>query len=154
MKVKRSKLIHFFLILLLSWLLPIGCNDKDKFEFPYVYMNVSINVDTDPEFANIRLPSGALEVTKHPNGLTTLGYDNNGIIIYHGIDRFYAFDRTCPNDLPASVAVVLDGNTAKCPTCNSVYVLPSEGQPAAGSVSRYLLHQYSTYYSGGVLQIY
>ena len=138
----------------ISAILLISCNDRDRFEFPYVYMNVSINIDTDPEYAQIRIPSEAVQVINHPNGGTSLGYDNNGLIIYHGIDRFYAYDRTCPNELPESVAIELDGSTARCPVCNSVYVLPSDGQPAYGSVSKYILHQYKTYYSSGVLQIY
>lgn len=149
-----SKLIQIFLILLIAIFTTVSCNDPDKFEFPYVYMNATINVDTDPEFAELRLPSGAVEIANHPNGRSSLGYDNNGIIVYHGIDGFYTFDRTCPHDLPQSVAIVLDGNTAVCPVCKSVYVLPSEGQPAYGSVSKYFLHQYNCYYSGGVLEIY
>ncbi len=118
-------------------------------------MNVTISVDTDPEFIDIRLPSGAVEIVTHPNGGSNLGYDNNGLIIFHGVSKFYAFDRTCPNCLPESIAVELEDNsTAVCPLCESVYVLPSEGQPAYGSVSRYFLHQYNAYYSSGVLQIY
>ena len=150
-----EKIIQFSLIFSILFLLTVNCNDPNRFVFPYVYMDASINIDTDPEFASLRIESNAMQVLNHPNGGTSLGYDNNGIIIFHGVDRFYAFDRTCPNDLPQSVAVELkDNSTAVCPVCKSVFVLPSEGQPAIGSVSKYFLHQYSTYYSGGVLQIY
>lgn len=156
--MKHSKLIHFSLIIVLSGLFSIQCNDKNQFEFPVVYMDASINIYTDAEFLSLRGAGNAMEITSHPNGDNTLGYDNNGILIYNsGIDQemYYVFDRTCPFDLPNSVAVELNGNTAICPTCGSVYVLPSEGQPSIGSKSPYFLKKYHSYFNPntGLLQI-
>jgi hypothetical protein len=94
----------------------------------------------------------SMEITNHPNGNPTIGYDNNGIIVYNNGDEYetyYAFDRTCPNDLPESVAVSLDDSkaTATCPKCGSVFVLPSEGLPSSGSVSKHALKKYRTYFN-------
>jgi hypothetical protein len=96
-----------------------------------------------------------MEITNHPNGDATIGYDNNGIIIYNNGDMFYAFDRTCPNDLPSSVPISCDGSLATCPVCKSVYVLPSEGLPSTGSLAKYYLKSYYTSYNKntGVLHI-
>ena len=113
-------------------------------------MYVDMNIQTDPEFMLLLQPATSMEITTHPNGDATIGYDNNGIIVYNTGDYrepFYAFDRTCPNELPESVAIELDGNMAVCPVCNSVYMLPSEGIPAIGSASKYYLKKYHTSYN-------
>ena len=152
-----SKLIHFSLIPIVVICLSSACDRPDEFRFPYVEMNITMNILTDAEFISLQAPSMSLEIINHPNGNTTIGYDNNGIILFNSGDYnepFYAFDRTCPHDLPKSIAIELDGSVAICPSCKSVYVLPSEGQPTKGSVSKYFLHKYRTnYYPNGNLFI-
>lgn len=155
--VRHSKLIHFSLTLILSVLFSVGCEESNIMPVPYVPMDLRINIDRDAEFIDLQTPSISMKLTRHPEGRSTIGYDNNGLIIYHYEFRktFYAFDATCPHDLPESVSLVLDGSSAICPKCESVFVLASEGQPAAGSVSRYFLKKYrSTFYSSGVLHVY
>ncbi|MBN1118785.1 MAG: hypothetical protein JXA77_16355 [Bacteroidales bacterium] len=128
----------------------VRCNNEDPFEFPLVYLNASINIFTDPEFISLIAPGNSLEITHHPNGDASIGYNNNGIIVYNsGDDKepFYAFDRTCPHDLPASVAINSNGSSATCPECGSQFVFPSEGQPSIGSASKYYLKKYKTYYN-------
>ena len=121
-------------------------------------MNVVINVQTDAEFMRLLTPSSSMIITKHPNGEVSLGYDNNGIIIFNtGLsdEPFYAFDRTCPHDIATGVALDLDGSVARCPVCKSEFLLPSEGLPAKGSVSKYYMKKYrATYYGNGDLHIY
>jgi uncharacterized Zn-finger protein len=148
--VVRSKIIHFSLTFIFLVVFHIRCDNKDSFEFPFVYLDVSINVFTDPEFINLAGAGNALELIYHPNGDNSIGYDNNGIIVYNtGDDQelFYAFDRTCPHDLPESISIESNGNSATCPQCGSVYVYPSAGQPAIGSVSKYFLKKYKTYFN-------
>jgi nitrite reductase/ring-hydroxylating ferredoxin subunit len=145
--VYYSKLKFFLFICIIGVFLASGCENTDKFQFPPVYLSVSINLINDPEFLSLQQASASMEITRHPNGESTIGYANNGIIVYNNGDEFYAFDRTCPHDLPASVAISLDGSMAKCPKCGSVYVLPSAGLPASGSVSKYYLKQYHTSYN-------
>ncbi len=156
--VNKPKIVHFLLTLILLAVFSAKCDNEDRFQFPNVYLNVSINLLTDPEFISLRSAGNSQEIIYHPNGDNTIGYDNNGIIIYNsGDDRelFYAFDRTCPHDLPESVAIESNGSSATCPSCESVFVFPSLGQPAFGSVSKYFLKKYNTYYNPntGVLQI-
>lgn len=156
--MKHSKLIHFSFFIAFLSLFSIQCNDKEKFDFPVVYMNASLNIFTDAEFLSLRGAGNSMEITSHPNGDASIGYDNNGIIIYNTGDEremFYVFDRTCPYDLPNSVSIVSNGNSGKCPVCGSSYVYPSEGQPALGSISPYFLKKYKAYYNPntGLLQI-
>lgn len=156
--MKHSKLIHFSLTLILLSIFSIQCNDKERFEFPVIYMSASINIFNDAEFISLRGAGNSMVLTSHPNGDASIGYDNNGIIIYNtGDDRemFFVFDRTCPHDLPKSVAIKSNGNSGTCPECGSSYVYPSEGQPSLGSVSPYFLKKYRAFYNPntGVLKI-
>lgn len=139
-------------------LFSVRCENPDVMPIPYVPMDLTININTDPEFHDLRVPSASMKLTIHPEGKTTIGFDNNGLIIYHFeyMKTFYAFDATCPHDLPESVSLEVSGSTATCPKCNSVYVLASEGQPAVGSVSKFYLKKYrSTFYvNSGDLWVY
>lgn len=155
--MQKPKLIYFSIFFLLSIFFCLGCEDIETDVVPYVYTDVSINIDTDAEFFSLQTTSNSLKLETHPEGKSSIGYDDNGIIIYHMNYRtlFYAFDATCPNDLPESVSLVVEGSMATCPVCESVYILPSEGIPADGSVSRYYLKSYRTaFYSSGDLKIY
>ena len=146
----RSKITFFSLTVIFLACLLARCDNKDPFEFPVVYLDVTINISTDPEFMVLAGAGNSIELTKHPNGDNSIGYDNNGIIVYntgYDLDPYYAFDRTCPHDLPESIAVESNGNSATCPQCGSVYVFPSDGQPAIGSVSKYYLKKYKTYFN-------
>ena len=154
----RSKIIYFLLTLVLVVIFSTKCDDGDQFQFPLVYMNVSINIKTDPEFISLMVSGNSQEIIYHPNGDNTIGYDNNGIIVYNtGDDRepFFAFDRTCPHDLPESYAIESDVSSATCPNCGSMFVFPSEGQPSIGSPSKYFLKKYRVTYNPntGLLQI-
>lgn len=146
----NSKLKFFSLQVIFISLFFAGCTDRNEFEFPVVYMYASLNVLTDAEYMSLSQTGNSLEILTHPNGDVSLGYDNNGIIIFNNGDSrepFYAFDRTCPHDLPGSFAIECNGNIATCPQCESVYVFPSEGIPATGSVSKYYLKKYRTSYN-------
>ncbi len=152
------KIIIFFIITF-SCNLFEGCRKDDGDVIPDVYVNITINVLTDPEFIELRAP-GNSEIVSHSSvGLTTLGYKNNGLIIYNAGDDFYAFDRTCTHEFPdenIAVELVDHGGTAVCPVCGSVYVLPSDGLPTLDGPAIYPLKSYSTYYNPntGQLQIY
>ncbi|MBN2487117.1 MAG: hypothetical protein JXB34_14175 [Bacteroidales bacterium] len=145
-----SKLNYFLLRSFFIVLFFIGCGERDDFVFPEVYMYATLNVQTDAEYMLLAQPGSSLAITMHPNGNSTIGYNNNGIIVFNNGDDsrpFYAFDRTCPHDLPANYALECDGSMATCPHCGSVYVLPGEGIPSSNSVSRRYLKQYRTSYN-------
>lgn len=154
----RSKLKYFSVTIIFLLLFLPGCGERDEFEFPVVDMYATLNVLTDVEFMSLSAAGNSIEIISHPNGDVSIGYDNNGIIVYNTGDfqyPFYAFDRTCPHDLPESIAVSCDGSLAVCSKCKSVYVLPSEGYPSSESVSLRHLKKYRTSYNPntGVLTI-
>lgn len=144
----------------MSAIFSVQCENPDTMPVPFVPMDMRLNIDTDPEFIALQTPGISMKITQHPEGRSTIGYDDNGLIIYHYQFRklFYAFDATCPHDLPVSVSVevINNGSSAMCPKCESVFVLASEGQPATGSVSRYYLKKYRTTFNpnSGDLQVY
>ena len=104
------------------------------------------------------LPTSSLIVTNQMVAALSLGYDNNGIVIYRDISEFYAYDRTCPYHVEKSIPVVLATNPlyAECPVCHSLYQLWFNGFPAEDGPSKYPLKKYQTTYfpNNNTLQIY
>lgn len=89
----------------------------------------------------------------------TLGFDNNGVILYNAGDgEFYAFDRTCPYDMPVSIAVETDGTNvfATCPACGTEYVLSSMGNPTIDGPGSWPLREYKAFYNEntGIVSVY
>jgi hypothetical protein len=148
-----SKIKYFFLLLLA--LLFMKCDTPDRFEIPAVYLDFTIRVSSDVQFYDLTIPGLSMEIDAQMVGLPSLGYDNNGLIVYNNGDLYYAFDRTCPHDFPGSIPVNGDGTTsAKCPECSSVYLFPAFGVPTDKSVSKYPLKEYRTSYMNGILRVY
>jgi hypothetical protein len=104
------------------------------------------------------LPASSMVVTNQMVAALSLGYDNNGIIIYRDISEFYAYDRTCPYHVEKSIPVVLSSNPlyAECPECHSLYQLWFNGFPTEDGPSKYPLKNYQTTYfpNNNSLQIY
>ena len=147
--MKHSNL-HFFLIfsLLLS-LFSSSCEKEEQHPVPDVYVNFIINLQDDPEFYSLRFQGASVTITRSTIGALSVGYNDNGIIIYNAGDgEFYAFDRTCPHDMPESIAVESDGNNlAICPQCGSKYVFPSMGAPSLDSPAKWPLKTYHAFYN-------
>jgi hypothetical protein len=152
MRAVGSNLITFFLFV--SFLVITSSCNKDKYDvIPDVYVDFTIRFD-DPQFWNISTPTTSVIVTsdKMANWTGSIGYDNNGIIVYNSGDefghRFYAYDRTCPNcykNAALSIIVNTDGGyTAVCPECGTTYLLPSNGTPTAAGPGNYMLKNYHT----------
>lgn len=147
--MKHSNL-HFFLIFsLLLVLFSSSCQKEEQHPVPNVYINFIINLQDDPEFYHLRFQGTSVVITSSTIGTLSLGFNDNGIIIYNAGDgEFYAFDRTCPHDLPESIAVESDGNNlATCPQCGSIYVFPSMGAPTLDSPAKWPLKTYHAFYN-------
>jgi nitrite reductase/ring-hydroxylating ferredoxin subunit len=142
-----SKISFFCLIPV--FLISVKCDNPDQFEIPGVYLRFSINIDNDVEYYGLQAAGSSMEITAQAVGITSLGYDNNGVIVFNnGGDEFYAFDRTCPYEFPESIAVNTEGaGSAKCPKCGSIYIFSALGIPADGSPSKYGLKEYRTEYN-------
>ena len=138
-------------------LILVKCDNNEKSQIPVVFIDFSINIQQDVEYYNLQAAGNSQIIDATSVGLISVGYDNNGIIIYNAGDAFHAFDRTCPHEFPVSIAVDCDGGgSAECPECGSIYVLPSLGVPAQGSPSKFPLKEYRVEYfsATGVLHVY
>lgn len=146
---------------MLSLALVTSCNLDKNDVIPDMTVDFTITF-SDPEFFDLYYSplTSVLITSAHTHlGIGTGGYDNNGIIIFNsGIEGFeyYAFDRTCPHcyvTSSTSVAVNVDGITAICPQCGTVYALASSGMPQSGP-GQYYLKNYHTVYSGYSLRVW
>lgn len=143
---KKFFLISFFLYHL------SGCVKEPPETVPDVPVNVTIDLN---QYAIA--PASSFIVTSQMVASLSLGYDNNGIIIYRDVSEFYAYDRTCPHHIEKSTAVIISANPllAECPECHSFYNLQADGLPTEKSPSKYPLKKYQTTYypASNLLQI-
>jgi nitrite reductase/ring-hydroxylating ferredoxin subunit len=146
---RTVKIIQIFLTIIVLTSLFSGCKKEDKpddyQDIPVVAVNFAINPN-GTEFINLNTVNGSEYLTG--------GYQ--GIIVFRSsINEFTAFERSCPYDwYKTTTKIVVDtsGITARCPSCNSKFIL-IDGTPYAGP-SRYPLVQYHTSYDGNLLYIY
>jgi hypothetical protein len=155
MKLPNLHIFYLISIFLLS--LSTSCNKETKKLIPDVYVNFTINIFTDPEFMSLQIQGNSIVISNNSIGVQTLGYDNNGIIIYNaGGNEFYAFDCTCPYDFPKSVKVSSVDNDGifNCPVCHSTYLLQSSGWPTTEGPAVYPLKGYKTSYNPNYGDLY
>jgi hypothetical protein len=147
--MKHSNL-YFFLNIFIVLISFCSCNKDRQYDFPGVPIFFTINLITDPEYIMLQAQGNTQKLTYLNFGLTSLGYGNNGVIVYNaGGGEFIAFDATCPYDLPEIYGVELSGTSGivVCPKCNSRYVLPGYGMPTKDGPAIFPLQEYQTYYN-------
>jgi nitrite reductase/ring-hydroxylating ferredoxin subunit len=142
--------VHFFYLSCIVLFLNSSSCVKDKGNaFPYVFVNITINLYSDPEFTHLQADGNSQIILSSMLGITSLGYGNKGLVIYNASGgEFYAFDATCPYDLPEINGVEMTGTSGivECPKCHSRYGLSSYGMPTVKGPATYPLHEYSAYY--------
>lgn len=80
-----------------------------------------------------------------------------GVIVYRvAFDAYYVFERYCPHDQKLTCAVkVEEGNTtAKCPCCESEFLIAAQDGDVLEGPSVYSLKTYRTRMDGNYLVIY
>jgi nitrite reductase/ring-hydroxylating ferredoxin subunit len=147
--MRRSK-VHFFTVfILVPIIFSSSCKREEQHPVPDVYVNFTIHLLTDPEFFRLRTQGNSVIIHSYDIAKLSLGYNNNGVIIYNNGDgEFYAFDCTCPYDLPVNAAVEISeiSGIAVCPVCGSEYVLTSMGAPTLDSPAHWSLKEYHASY--------
>jgi hypothetical protein len=158
MMTSRSK-IKVFSIIVIFTLSLFSCAKEKNDVVPDTYVDFYISL-TDPQFFDLTAILGYeyVDVSTNNLGYRAAGYDNNGIIVFRGMEsEFYAFDRTCPHDFAVnglSVKVdVVDMIYAFCPRCSTKYALPNFGTPASG-IGRYPLKNYKTSFDGTNIHVW
>jgi hypothetical protein len=138
--------------------LSLSCEKAIQQPIPNVYVSFTINILSDPEFIMLQAQGNSIIITNNTIGAQTLGYNNNGVIIYNaGGDSFFAFDCSCPFDYPNNFKVTTDGDgVAFCPKCKSQYVLQSSGIPTTAGPATVPLKEYKATYNPntGDLSVY
>jgi nitrite reductase/ring-hydroxylating ferredoxin subunit len=149
--------LRFLLITIALMVLICSCNKKQNDVIPNTIVDFTLNIN-DPQFVILSAMGGADTVDARTNnwGSRAAGFDGNGIIIYRGVDEFYAYDRTCPHDYAVnglSIKVRIDFIYAVCPECKTTYALSANGTPASG-VGRYPLKNYRTSFDGRYVRVW
>ena len=152
--------IHIFLLtsVILTFLYS-SCEKQQQHPVPSGLANFTINIETDPEFFLLNAIGHSMEISNTMVNTFNLGFDNNGVIVYNAGDaEFYVFDRTCPYDMPKSIAVETNTTSgiATCPECGTEYILPSMGSPTFEGPGTWPLREYKAYFNinTGELQVY
>lgn len=158
MRSNKSNLLYFFLFLLLN---TIFCScSKDSVDIddivPYRKINVTLNLTYHTDLTNNKA------IYFNDVYGETVGYNNHGIFVYRSNNEYFAYDATCTNDVESSEHVILNdpndpnawNSGAKCPVCNSEFLISNGAQPIDGSVAIYPLKKYKTSLSGNYLHIY
>ena len=148
--------IRFFLITIALAITLSSCN-KNNDVIPDVDVDFTLYLN-DPEFVNLNAMGGSDTIDASTNnwGHYAAGFNNNGIIIYRGVDEFYAYDRTCPHDYAVnglSIKVNIDFMSAICPRCSTFYGLAVGGTPSSG-IGRYPLKNYRTSFNGTYVRVW
>jgi nitrite reductase/ring-hydroxylating ferredoxin subunit len=151
--------IRYFLISVAFAVTLCSCNKKNDV-IPDVTIDFAIDIN-DPQFTMLNSFGNIVLVNASTNnfGITAAGYGGNGIIIFSGVDEFYAYDRTCPHDYSTNGSSIkinidpLNSLNAICPTCNTNYSLSAGGVPTKG-VGRYPLKNYKTSFDGRYVRVW
>jgi len=144
--------LAIFLITLFLFFFTGSCEKSVSNPVPDTYVNVYFNLNNYPVGVG-----QAITISHAVSGTPSLGYDDNGIIVYRNSqDEFFAYDRTCPFHVEESIAVNLsqDNLFAVCPVCGSTYQLFYYGFPTEGSPSEYPLKQYRISYNQNTYDLY
>ncbi len=150
----KPKITYFLLSALILFF--NSCNRDENDVIPDTYVNFTLNL-YDPLFTNLNPQLGSVIINANTNNWPySGGFDDNGIIVFHGVDQFYAYDRTCPYDFAvdgSSIKInVIDLIYAECPVCSTKYGLTIGGTPAEGP-GKYPLKNYRVVNYGNSLEV-
>ena len=143
--------LRFFLIFLIVILIPQSCGKEVTDVVPDTYINLTINMINYHIGLNQAIVFSNLDLN-----VPSLGYNNNGIIVFLGNDGYYAYDRTCTYHVEESIKVNIEsGNSlfATCPVCGTRYQLYFSGIPTDAGPSIYPLKQYKTVYNPNTFEL-
>ena len=129
------------------------CAENFEHPVPNTYVSFSFSL-SDPLYKTLSVPDNSMLITSAMRGSQSLGYGNSGVLVYNSGNSFYAFDATCPHDIPTIVATELSEGIAECPVCGSRYVLAGGGDPTSDSPSQYSLKAYKADYNPNTFEVF
>jgi nitrite reductase/ring-hydroxylating ferredoxin subunit len=157
--VTDSKVIIFLITAVLIGLAS-SCKKNENDVIPDVYIDFTVDL-SDPEFVTLNTLGGSVAVDARTNnwGVRAAGFDGNGIIVCAWVDKFYAYDMTCPHDYVnngLSIKLNVDPSSsmfAICPECGTKYALTAGGTPASGP-GKFPLKNYKTNFDGRFIHVW
>ena len=144
--------LRFFFIITIGMIWYQSCTKEPLDVVPDTYVNITL----------INIPSQiginqSMIITNMMASVNSLGYDNNGIILYRNSqNEYFAYDRTCTYHVEESIPVIVWTNPlfAICPQCSTKYQLYWSGIPADEGPSIYPLKQYKTSYNPNTFELH
>ncbi len=138
-------------ILLLAGL-ALSCSKTYESSIPYRQVNLQIDLTFEDKELKSPQAYKIFIQGRHAGELTGFG----GILVYHGIDAYYAFDAACPYEANKNTLITLDeaGIYAYCPQCHSKYNLwdGGAGNPVSGP-AQYGLKPYPLFIKGNKIYV-
>lgn len=120
------------LVFLVITLLILGCGKTEYSDVPSGFVNLTLYLGDKDKELNAVL---SYKIFTHENINTSqreaAGF--GGVIVYHSVNGFVAFDIACPYEVNAKTTIIVnpDNLTASCPKCESKYSLDF-GAPMSG----------------------
>lgn len=158
MSHNKLNLQYFFLFLLVNITFCSCSKDSVNIDdiVPYRKIDVELNLTYHNELTN-----NTAIYFDDVYGVI-VGYNNHGIFVFRSNDEYFAYDATCTHDVESDEHVILNDPDdddewnagAKCPVCNSEFLIPNGAYPIDGSVAKYPLKEYKTSLRGNSLRIY
>lgn len=149
----EKKVLYSFIIGILAIAFFTSQCKKEEKPLPFAVVNISIEPNST-QFIRLNTVGGYEYLTANP--------PSRGLIVYRiSVDKFMAFERTCPHDPDACcdvetgcsrVKVEEDGIILKDSCCGSTFLI-LDGSNVTGPAVR-PLKQYNTSYNGRILHIY
>jgi nitrite reductase/ring-hydroxylating ferredoxin subunit len=157
--VKTDSKIRLFIFTMLIAVAFSSCN-KHNDVIPDVIVDFTLKLN-DPQFTDLNAFGGIALVNANTNNLGpyAAGFGGSGIIIFAGVEEFYAYDRTCPHDYELNDLIIKVGIdpsnslNAICPECKTNYALAAGGTPSKG-IGRYPLKNYRTSFDGTYIRVW
>lgn len=133
-----KRLFFFLLIFLIT-----SCDKKYVSNIPSfpVSMELDLTFEDKDLVGSLTYKTFTKEDIAKRTGIYSVGY--GGVLVYHGIDQFYAYDLSCPHEASRTIHIKVeeDGLNATCPKCNSRFDLDSGvGFPVSGPANEENFH--------------
>lgn len=140
---------------LLALFCAFACTTNDENAFP----NSAVNLELDLTYEDKALKEQMAYKTYIYGQTTGLSASDRtgfgGVLVYHDIFGYSAYDLACPYEVKAMVRVEVDADAIKavCPTCGSEFgIFENAGAVLKGPATQGL-HRYTIYQSGDKIYV-
>ncbi len=140
----------FFLFILLC---VFSCTTEDNFPYATVYLELDLTYEDKDLKNSMAYKTYIYGQTSGLSSYERTGY--GGVLVYHDIFGYSAYDLACPYELRATTRVEVDETQFKavCSTCGSEFGLYENSGAVLQGPATQGLHQYSVSQSGNKIYV-